>query len=212
MWEYYFLSSEKTFPSNEMRKVRQIRTVILQVRSWTTTLKPNTKVYDFPVETARAYTCTYTAKIIISGGCSLDMQCVHSSCFEHELCHKALVHHIFGFSKGQRKVIQLSIKEICLRDSENEKYLSNLLSWLFWILSQWLKKNCGIISSCHFDSNLQMTSVYSAIVEASYSCICFAEFAKLRLVYLHKSSGFNQVPKCRWLWTFTRIWVKIIVQ
>jgi len=100
MWDYHFLFSEKTFPSNEMRKVRWIRPVILQVRSWTITLKSNTKLYDFPVETAQAYTCTYTTKIIIiiaSGGCSLGMQYVHSSCFEHELCRKAVLHYIFGF-------------------------------------------------------------------------------------------------------------------
>ena len=102
MWDIvscFLCFSEKTFPSNEMRKVRWIRTVILQVRSGTITLKSNTKLYDFPVETAQTYTCTYTTKIIIiaSGGCSLGMQCVHSSCFEHELCRKAVLHYIFGF-------------------------------------------------------------------------------------------------------------------
>ena len=44
-------------------------------------------------------TCTYTTKIIIiaSGGCSLGMQYVHSSCFEHKFCCKAVLHYIFGF-------------------------------------------------------------------------------------------------------------------
>ena len=66
------------------------------------------------------------------------MQYIDSSCFEHELCRKAVLHYIFGFPeenkcffKRPRQGNPIKYKKIFLRDSENEKYLTNLLSWSF---------------------------------------------------------------------------------